>query len=210
MISTEPMPRSHHTAASSVWSGRGLAVSRISDTRSGASRDLSQGNVSRLWPRSCSGLPVVKHAARDLHFDERSRLRIQRDVERRVGARGLAQQFEVGDDAVGGGLRRHGLKVHRDLGADDIQSDDGARCRASAKFEATIYPTRSGQVVGDRGVLWPCAFNGPGISRLRLRINSLPSIACKNTKRRRAAGALSAMQTASSARRSPPASPHRR
>jgi hypothetical protein len=160
MISTEPMPRFAQTAASSAWSGRACPVSRSSDTRSGASRDLSQGKRVQSSGPQLLGVAGGEHAARDLHVGERRRLGVEADVKGGIGARRLAQQLQIGDDALGRGQRRHGLKIDRDLGADDIETDGGRMPRLARLRRQYI---RGGQSpdAGDRWVLSPCAFEGP-------------------------------------------------
>ena len=119
------MPRFDHTAASSTWSGRGWPVSRISDTRSEARRDLSHGQRIQTLAPQLLRVAGGEESARDLHLEERRRLGVERRMERGIGARRLAQQLEIRDDAFDGALRRHGLKVDRDLGAEDVESDRG-------------------------------------------------------------------------------------
>ncbi len=66
-----------------------------------------------------------EHAARHLHLGDERRLAVEGEVKRGIGARRLAQQFEIRHYAVDGGRRRHGLKVDGNFGADDVETDRG-------------------------------------------------------------------------------------
>jgi hypothetical protein len=63
-----------------------------------------------------------EHAARHLNLAESADFGVQSDVEGRVDASGIAQQFEVGDDGVERVMRPHHLKVDRNLGTDYVKS----------------------------------------------------------------------------------------
>jgi hypothetical protein len=86
-----------------------------------------------------------------LDVGEHARLRIDTDVECGISARGFAQQFQVGTDDLGRRHVGHGLKIDRDLGADDIQPDDGA----SSTFRPGLRRqyVRGGQV-WVAGIMW--------------------------------------------------------
>jgi hypothetical protein len=75
--------------------GRGLPVSRSSDTRSGARRERSQGSASRLWPRNCSGLPVAS-MPRATWTSAKIEFGVEAYVKCGIGAGRLAQQLQIG------------------------------------------------------------------------------------------------------------------
>ena len=119
----------------------------------------SQGSQARLQPRECIqglaeqlfGIAGGQHAARHLDVGERSRLHIDADVECGIGARGFAQQFQVGADGLGRRHVGHGLEIDRDLGADDIQPHGGTI--------STLRPGLRGQYVRG-GQVWVAGIVG--------------------------------------------------
>ncbi len=138
---------------------RGLAVSRSSDTRSGASRDCSQGNASKFWPLQLFRIAGGEHAARDLNLARTVQTSASKlNVEGRIGARRIAQQFEIGADDVATPLPAViDLEIDGDLGADHVEADSGSDAALRPDSAETICPTRSGRAGGDRGELLPCA-----------------------------------------------------
>ena len=143
----EPSPRSAQTPASAAWSGRGWPVSRSSDTRSEARRDLSQGQRVELLALELLGVAGREHPAGGLDADDDPPLDVEADVEGGVRARRVAQQLEVGADALGGGVRRHGLKIDRNLGANDIETGQ--------RTDTAFRPGVRGQNVRRREIRMP-------------------------------------------------------
>jgi hypothetical protein len=75
-----------------------------------------------------------QHAARHLHVGKTVHLAVQVKVKGRVGAGRLAQQFEVRGDASAHGGGRHALKIDRDLGANDVETDAGPNAAARPRL----------------------------------------------------------------------------
>jgi hypothetical protein len=68
-----------------------------------------------------------KHAARDRDLGKGLGSRIETEMKCRIGARRLAQQFQIGRDTRGRGGGGHRLKIDRDLDANDVEADGCAR-----------------------------------------------------------------------------------
>ena len=98
----------------------GTRLARIAQLRHAQRRKpgLEPGQRIETLTAQLLGVAGGHQAARHLNVDEHGAVGVERGVEGCIGARRFTQQIEIGDDRVRGG---HGLKIDRDLGADDVE-----------------------------------------------------------------------------------------